>query len=126
MGSGHQATAIFELQLKDGPGPVLAHMHVRVKEPGADGDASEWTGALAADAVVGDFAEASQPTRLAVGITTFADKLRDSPFVDEISWALLQDHLSATVQDLPQHHELIELVAKARELDEYSPRRSMR
>ena len=70
VGSGHQVTALYELVLHPGAGSVGV-LHLRVKPPGPDRPATEWTTRLARSVVEMPSAD----TRTAVAAMQLADGL---------------------------------------------------
>jgi Ca-activated chloride channel family protein len=118
IGAGHQVTALYELDLTSDPGEVLAKVHVRAKPPGKDRYADEHVTAIGTAQILGDLDASDDSTRLAFGVATFAELLRRSPHVAEVSFdqviALIEGAIDRTD---PMHVELVGLVEKARDLD---------
>jgi Ca-activated chloride channel family protein len=90
IGSGHSVTALYDIILRDGyrdhDGP-LATVRLRAKPPGADAAAEEWFTAYPAADVRDELAETSASFRLALGAATFAEKLRGSHYVEEVTYS---------------------------------------
>lgn len=86
MGSGHTVTALYDLVLRDDPGETLAVLRVRSKPPGSDSRATERTVTLPTGAVRGSFAAASADYRIARTTAAFAELLRHSPYVEELTY----------------------------------------
>ncbi|MEL6344320.1 MAG: VWA domain-containing protein [Myxococcota bacterium] len=98
IGSGHQVTALYELVLREGAGrrQPLATVRLRAKPPGPDVAAEEWSTAFPAKDVRLEFADTTRSFRLAVGAATFAEKLRGSPHVGEITYAEIREMIKDT------------------------------
>jgi len=111
VGSGHQVTALYELVLADGyrGSGDLATVRLRAKPPGKDRAAEEWNTAFPAAHVKHEVADASADFRLALGTAAFAEKLRGSPHVVELSYARILELLEGTTGA----SELTPLVLKA-------------
>ena len=62
--------------------------------------------------VVGDFGEASRDSRSAWAVATFAEKLRGSPFAQEITYSQIYRYASQASDDSNDHRELLELIAR--------------
>ncbi|MCB9694388.1 MAG: DUF3520 domain-containing protein, partial [Alphaproteobacteria bacterium] len=118
MGSGHQVTALYELILADGAEAkdALATVRMRAKKPGPDTPAREYSWTVPVEAVGHDFDEATRDLRMAWSVATFAEKLRASQFVEEVSYRQVYAEAAAVAGDDPQHAELLRLIAKAAEL----------
>ena len=98
VGSGHQVTALYELTLADGyrSTETLATVRLRAKPPGPDAPSAEWVTAFPAAHVKSEVTDASVDFRLALGSALFAEKLRRSPHVAELSYAAVDELLSGT------------------------------
>ena len=117
VGSGHRVTALYDVVLSDAGEGALASVHLRAKPPGPDAPAAEWSTRFGRDAVRSSFASASPDFRIATGTAGFAEKLRGSPYMDEVSYR----QVASVVRDaLRPHHdedgELLELIGQAAEL----------
>ncbi|MFT5682560.1 MAG: Ca-activated chloride channel family protein [Myxococcota bacterium] len=89
IGSGHSVTALYDVILRDGyrdHAGSLATVRLRAKPPGADAAAEEWFTAYPAGDVRDEMAETTDGFRLALGAATFAEKLRGSHYVAELSY----------------------------------------
>jgi Ca-activated chloride channel family protein len=116
VGSGHQVTAIYELVLADARPAQIATVRLRAKPPGKDAPAREWTVPVA-QASVATFDEAGASTRLAVGVASFAELLRASPHLPEVTYGqVLQLVQRAIDPEREDHRELVELIERARTL----------
>ena len=93
IGSGHAVTALYDVVLKDDAmSQELATVRVRAKKPGPDSPAVEWATVMNGELLRGEVEDTSDSFRLALATATFAELLRGSPYVAEISyrdvWAL--------------------------------------
>jgi Ca-activated chloride channel family protein len=117
IGSGHRVTALYEVVLTDARDLELATVRLRAKEPGPDSPAREWSTTFEASRLHSEFAAASNDFRLAIGTATFAELLRGSPYVAEVSysdvWRIVDNAVSATNA---QGQELLQLVETAGKL----------
>jgi len=117
VGSGHRVTALYDVVLNDdGCGPI-AIVRLRAKPPGPDAPAAEWNTLFDREALRGSFASASPDFRIASGTAGFAEKLRGSRYMDEVSYA----QIAAIVRDALRPHydedgELLELIGQAGDL----------
>ncbi|MEZ4322691.1 MAG: von Willebrand factor type A domain-containing protein [Myxococcota bacterium] len=118
VGSGHQVTAVYDVILKDDAAKkeTIATVRMRAKKPGPDSAAKEYTWSVPVSAIVADFGEASRDSRSAWAVATFAEKLRGSPFAEEISYKQIYRYASEASDDSDDHRELLELIAKAAQL----------
>ena len=111
IGSGHQVTALYELILREGydEQDALATVRLRAKPPGPDAPAREWRTIFSGSHIKATVADTSASFRLALGAATFAEKLRLSPHVEEISYvqilALLRGIETAELKELIQEAE---------------------
>ena len=119
VGSGHQVTALYELVLADDAKAkdALATVRLRAKPPGPDAPAKEYAHSVPVSALTSDFEEASPSTRMAFAVGTFAEKLRGSPYVQEVSWGEIAKMARDASQGTEEHAELIRLIERAAELD---------
>jgi len=117
VGSGHRVTALYDVVLnEDGCGPI-ATVRLRAKPPGPDAPAAEWNTLFDREALRGSFASASPDFRIASGTAGFAEKLRGSRYMDEVSYT----QIAAIVRDALRPHydedgELLELIGQAGDL----------
>ena len=117
VGSGHRVTALYDVVLnEDGCGPI-ASVRLRAKPPGPDAPAAEWSTVFEREAVRGSFASTSADFRIAAGAGGFAEKLRGSRYMAEVSYR----EIAALVRDAlrPQYDEdgeLLELIGQAADL----------
>jgi len=117
IGSGHQVTALYEVALADHPTGRLATVRVRNKAPGPDSPAVERSFTLAASAIKDSFGEGSDPFRLAVAAGGFAEILRDSPYMQEVSLRDVEAVArGAQRPEYPEDAELVDLIDRASKL----------
>jgi len=117
IGAGHEVTALYELVLADELPEHIGQVYLRAKPPGPDAPAHEWTVPIRRLQLRSEWGDASDDLRLASGAALFAEKLRNSPYVEEISWEYLQAHL----EPLPRSRQVVELrelVDRAKQLDQ--------
>jgi Ca-activated chloride channel homolog len=117
IGAGHQVTALYELHLRPGVSGRIATMRVRNEAPGRESPAVERTFPVDTDAVQPTFAEASLDTQVATAAAWFADKLRGTPYLDEISYAqLARLARDAARPEMAEDAELVSLIERAGQL----------
>jgi Ca-activated chloride channel family protein len=117
VGSGHRVTALYDVVLADEISGPLAELHLRAKPPGPDAPAVEWTTRFPAHRLRASFGQASADFRIATAAAGFAEKLRASPHMDEVSYR----QIAAVAEGaLRPHHdedgELLELIGEASSL----------
>jgi Ca-activated chloride channel homolog len=117
VGSGHRVTALYDVVLADEITGSIASVRLRAKPPGPDAPAAEWSTVFSSDALGASFASASADFRIAAGAAGFAEKLRHSRYMDEVSYR----QIAAIVRSaLRGHHEedgeLLELIGEAADL----------
>ncbi|HJN75529.1 MAG TPA: von Willebrand factor type A domain-containing protein [Myxococcota bacterium] len=93
IGSGHAVTALYDVVLKDDAmSQELATVRIRAKKPGPDSAASEWATLMDGELLRADINDTSDDFRLALATASFAELLRGSPYLAEVSysdvWAL--------------------------------------
>lgn len=108
IGSGHQVTALYEVVLREDAGQHLATVRIRNEAPGPESPAVERSYELGRDSVKESFAEGSADFRIAVAAATFAEILRASPHVAEVS--LSRVAAVARSANRPEYREDVELV----------------
>lgn len=111
IGSGHTVTALYDLVLRDHPSSSLATVRVRSKTPGPDAPAVERATNLPSIAVRTSFDTTTPDFRVAVATAAFAEKLRGSPYAEEIGYDRIARVLESA--DRGSDEELIGLVRKA-------------
>jgi Ca-activated chloride channel family protein len=117
IGAGHSVTALYVVDLVPNGDDPIATVRLRAKPPGADAPATERTFTLPQGAVQPSFDEASPDHRMAVATATFAERLRNSPYVAGVGL----DRIAALTAEAarpghPGDAEVLELVRRAREL----------
>ena len=117
IGSGHQVTALYEVMLKDELPSTIATVHVRNKAPGPDSPAVERTYDVSKEVIRTRFAEGTDQYRVAVAAMSFAELLRNSPHLSEVTYRQVQELAqSAKRPEYPEDAELVELISRAAEL----------
>jgi Ca-activated chloride channel family protein len=116
VGSGHRVTALYDLVLADELHGTLATVRLRAKPPGPDAPAAEWSTRVAAEALRSSFAQSSRDLRMAAGVVGFAEKLRSSPHMDEISYRRIGAIVADAQRGYEEDGELLELIGRAAEL----------
>jgi Ca-activated chloride channel family protein len=121
VGAGHTVTAVYEVKLHAGASSEapLAEVRVRYKDP--EGGASRLIERAVPRSVVrASTAEMSSPTRLALAVALFAEKLRGSYWARNVRYEdalTLIDGLSGSLRERAEIGELRGLVERARGLD---------
>jgi Ca-activated chloride channel homolog len=118
VGAGHQVTALYEVKLnpKAAADAPLADVHLRYKSADArpEDKAREVTLPISADALRATLADASDSTRFAFAVASFAEVLRQSPEGMPLSDAIaLAKSASDGVSD---SEELLNLMEQAQRL----------
>ena len=117
VGSGHDVTALYQVVLRENYGRHLATVRVRWEKPGPDGEATERSTTLSSRAVRERADLASIDLRMAYGAASFAEVLRQSPYVSELSMSQLIRFTQSAVRDGQEsHEELVALMEMARDL----------
>jgi Ca-activated chloride channel family protein len=117
IGAGHQVTALYEVALADGAHGDIATVRIRNKAPGPDSPAVERTYAMGAKTVGSSFGLASDQFRIAVAATGFAEVLRGSPHMSEVSMRqVLSIAQDAQRVEYSEDAELVELIERAAKL----------
>ncbi len=116
IGAGHQVTALYEVALTGHEGE-LATVRVRAKAPGPDAPAAERSWTLSSSAIRPDFGETSRQYRIAASAGYFAEILRNSPHIKEISLSQVAELArSAQRVEYAEDAELVELIETAARL----------
>ena len=111
IGSGHQVTALYEIVAPHGVSANMATVRVRNKAPGPEAPAVERAFTLNGSHFRPSFGETSDDFRIAVSAATFAEHLRQSPFVAEIPLEEVRRMAAGAKRpDFPEDAELIELI----------------
>ncbi len=117
IGAGHQVTALYEVALADDAAGDIATVRIRNKAPGADSPAVERSFTLNTRHVKSQFNEASDQFRIAASASAFAEILRGSPHVSEISLRQVQGWAKAAARpEYPADAELVALIGTAARL----------
>ncbi len=117
LGSGHQATALYELELQPGVqgSDVLGKTMMRWQDPETD---EVIEGSLTVDAsMISDrWSQTSDDFRLAVVVATFAEVMRESPFAADIELSQIAIEAEALQSRSGDIAELAELIRIAEQL----------
>ncbi|MCK6503627.1 VWA domain-containing protein [Myxococcota bacterium] len=118
IGSGHAVTALYDVILRQGAADMeLATVHLRAKAPGPDRPAEEYHTTFAPGFLRAELADASADLRIALGAATFAELLRGSPFVEEVTYAQVHRLVAAARRPgEPEDAELLTLIEAAARL----------
>jgi Ca-activated chloride channel family protein len=118
IGSGHAVTALYDVILRQGAADMeLATVHLRAKAPGPDRPAEEYHTTFAPGFLRAELADASPDLRIALGAATFAELLRGSPFVEEVTYAQVHRLVAAARRPgEPEDAELLTLIEAAARL----------
>jgi Ca-activated chloride channel family protein len=117
VGAGHEVTALYDVILKDGYAPELATVRLRWEPPGADSKATERSYGFGRADLVQGLTSASRETRIAYASATFAEVLRQSPHVQELSLEpVIRLAQGAARPGEKDDQELIALMQRARQL----------
>jgi Ca-activated chloride channel homolog len=117
VGAGHEVTALYDVILKDGYAPELATVRLRWEQPGADSKATERSYGFGRADLVQGLTSASRETRIAYASATFAEVLRQSPHVQELSLEpVIRLAQGAARPGEKDDQELIALMQRARQL----------
>jgi len=114
IGAGHQVTALYEVALADGASGAIGTVRVRNKAPGPEAPAVERSFSLDRSTFRGSVAETSRQFRIAVASATFAEILRGSPHVGEVSLEQVRQLAQGAARaEYPADAELVSLIATA-------------
>jgi len=114
IGAGHSVTALYEVRLQDGVQPDQTVAGVRIRHKAPEGDtASENLWTLKAAALDATFDEADADMRFAVAVATFAEKLRESPHVRDVSLGQVAEIARGAIAQDEDREEFVGLVERA-------------
>lgn len=119
LGAGHTVTALYEVKLVPGEHARLGRLLVRYKTPRAE-TATEIPRDLPMSLVRSAWSDAAPPTQLSVVAAAYAEKLRASYWVRNLTWADVQRLYAEIDEDLradPDVRELGRLIDRAASLD---------
>lgn len=117
IGAGHTVTALYELEVDPDADRRLATVRVRHKEPEGT-EAREQEFGLHAEEVRSDIADASGDFQFATAVAGLAEKLRNSPYAEHLSYGVIEEIASSAAGDREDRREFVQLVRKARGLDQ--------
>lgn len=113
IGAGHSVTAIYELEVAPEAEGRLATVRVRHKPPKGS-EASEQSFAFETSDVHADLHEASPSFQFAASVAAFAEKLRKSPYAEDLDYGLVEELASASTEGRAEREEFVELVRRVR------------
>ena len=114
---GHSVTALYELVMRDNPKGKLATVRIRSKKPGPDRPATEVKFSVPESVMRSEWADASRSYRMALGAASFAEVLRRSPHVSELTLADVEKMVAGSVRKgIGEDRELLSLIQTARAL----------
>ena len=117
IGAGHQVTALYEVALKDDLSAGLGTVRVRNKAPGPDSPAVERRYEVPAGVMATRFADATPQFRLQTAAAGFAEILRDSPHMNEVTLREVADIARGAKRvEYGEDSELVELIEIASRL----------
>lgn len=120
LGAGQEVTALYEVRLRPTPlATPLGSLRIRYRSPSGT-PAKPWHGKLPSAAARSTFARAAPAARLAVLVAAFAEKLRRSYWVRNLSYGTLFDLLGKIRGPLGRRVDVASLrglVKRAEKLD---------
>ena len=117
IGSGHAVTALYDVVLRDDArSQELATVRIRAKKPGPDSPAKEWATLMDGELLQSEFHDASDDFRLAFATASFAELLRGSPYLAEVSYNDVLAIARSADRNRDEDAELIGLIATAGQL----------
>ena len=124
IGAGHTVTALYEVKIDDegddGEAPSLGTLRVRYKKPrGTQSELIERP--LPGTLVRSAYTEAAPPTRLSMVAAAYAEKLRGSYWVRNLTWQEIEgmyDQIDPELRGTPEVAELGRLIKTAAKLDD--------
>ena len=116
VGSGHQVTAVYEVELQPSPTGALGSVHVRHRPPGAQATGAQLDRDIPRDIIEPDLLQSSADLRLQLAAVGLAERLRGSEHVD-VSYETLGDLVIGAIRpNCPEDAELLELIDRAARL----------
>ena len=120
LGAGHTVTALYEIRLQPGEHEQLGTLRVRYKTPRAS-SSTKIERKLPGTLVRATWGDAAPPTQLSVVAAAYAEKLRGSYWVRNLTWSQVQslyDEIDAELEAQPEVRELGRLIDTAARLDQ--------
>ncbi|MEM9455370.1 MAG: von Willebrand factor type A domain-containing protein [Myxococcota bacterium] len=120
LGAGHTVTALYEIRLQPGEHEQLGTLRVRYKTPRAS-SSTKIERKLPGTLVRAAWGDAAPPTQLSVVAAAYAEKLRGSYWVRNLTWSQVQglyDEIDAELEAQPEVRELGRLIDAAARLDQ--------
>ena len=118
IGTGHQVTALYEVVLRGGSDTDdLATVRIRNKAPGPESPAVERTYVMPQRSLQSDFDESSADFRIAISAAGFAELLRQSPHIHEMTYTnFAYIARNAARPEYAEDLELVRLLTRAAQL----------
>jgi Ca-activated chloride channel family protein len=108
IGAGHTVTALYEVKFKDPEAAQFGVIRVRYKKPRGNKSTlleKPLPGTLIRDS----YADAAPPTRLSLVAATYAEKLRGSYWVRNLTWGEIREMYDGIPRDLRSTEPVAEL-----------------
>ena len=121
LGAGHQVTAIYELELADGVDvddrAELGVVNLRWEDPDS-GEVTEIDEDIDLRDIEPEWTDTPDDFQLATVVVTFAEKLRDNPYADDVDMDNLAEEVErlADVLDDDEVDDLADLIERAADL----------
>ena len=94
----------------------IATVRVRHKEPRGSDHATEQTFALDRSELRASIAASSADFQFAAAVCAFAEKLRNSPYANDLTWDWILEVAEGAVRGRSDRRELVRLIRTARSL----------
>ena len=121
LGAGHQVTAIYEIELADGVSlddrAELGVVQLRWEDPDS-GDVTEIDEDIDLRDIEAEWRDTPDDFQLATVVATFAEKLRDNPYADDVDIDDLADEAERLADDIGGEdvEQLADLIEQAADL----------
>jgi Ca-activated chloride channel family protein len=119
IGAGHTITALYEVELNPQAqtNGNIATAFVRY-EDAPSRDVVEVNATITLGAVAAEFADAPDDFRLLAAVAEFAERLRQSPFAENTSYAAILEIVTALPSNNPDIAELVQMIVTAEQLQQ--------
>ncbi|MBL4686898.1 MAG: DUF3520 domain-containing protein, partial [Nannocystaceae bacterium] len=124
IGAGHTVTALYEIKIADEEADSLGTLRVRYKKA-RGGQSQLMERPLPMSLVRDNYGQAAPPTRLSMVAAAYAEKLRGSYWVRNLTWQQIESmhaQIDTSLKEDPAVAELGRLIATAARLDSRSDR----
>jgi Ca-activated chloride channel family protein len=115
IGSGHTATALYEVRLKDGASGDIGTVYIRYKDPQSL-EVSETSRTISQSVLASEFQKTSTDFRLAASAAEFAEILRESYWAEGSEFADVLAVLR-TIENENFNGQIIELMSLVAQAD---------